>query len=388
MKSNERTPLLKHLLRRLSLHGDLDLPAAAVDIRKNIHFRGPNTFILAMAIIIASVGLNVNSIPVIIGAMLISPLMGPILGLGLALGTNDYALMRESLKNLAVMVVISIVASTLYFLLSPLKLENPSELLARTNPTIYDVLIATFSGLAGILETCRKDKGTVIAGVAIATALMPPLCTIGYGIATWHLHYAAGALYLFFINSVFIAFATFAGVKYLGFEQVAELDKEASRRNHRRVFVFIVLMIIPSIFSAVRMIQQNNFDRNVDAFVKECQVLNLNSFYDHRTSHEVRPSTVELFLVEELDEAAKESVLAIAERHNIVRSQVVFNGQMAASALRNEEWFEDLRRREEAQMAYKDSVIAAQQREIGQFRERELRYMEIMSQALGEKKSK
>ena len=158
---------------------DLDVESASESIKKNIHFRGANVFILACAIIIASVGLNLNSIPVIIGAMLISPLMGPILGFGMGLGTNDMKLVKQALTNFFVMVGISIIASTLYFLISPLRLGNQSELLARTNPTIYDVMIALFGGLAGILETSRKDKGKVLSGVAIATALMPPLCTVG-----------------------------------------------------------------------------------------------------------------------------------------------------------------------------------------------------------------
>ncbi|MDD2294112.1 MAG: DUF389 domain-containing protein, partial [Bacteroidales bacterium] len=186
----------------------IDIENASDSIKKNIEFRGPNFWVLTFAIIIASVGLNVNSIPVIIGAMLISPLMGPIIGLGLGLGTNDTTLLKHSLSNLGIMVLISIAASSLYFLLSPLEMENPTELLARTNPTIYDVMIALFGGFAGIFEISRKDKGTVFSGVAIATALMPPLCTIGYGIAILNVQYIFGALYLFFINSVFIALAT------------------------------------------------------------------------------------------------------------------------------------------------------------------------------------
>ena len=166
-----------------NLAGYIDTEAAEKSIRGNIYFRGPNAWILAIATIIASVGLNVNSIPVVIGAMLISPLMGPIFGLGLGLGVNDMALMKSSGKHFLVMVSISLAASFIYFLITPLSLSNPTELLARTNPTIYDVLIALFGGFAGILEQCRKEKGTVFSGVAIATALMPPLCTAGFGLA-------------------------------------------------------------------------------------------------------------------------------------------------------------------------------------------------------------
>lgn len=186
----------QYLKDRVNLSEDIDHGSASLSIRKNIAFKGHNVFILACAIIIASVGLNVNSIPVIIGAMLISPVMGPIQGFGFGLGIQDNRLVKESMENFLIMVSISIAASALYFILSPLNLENPSELLARTNPSIYDVLIALFGGMAGMLETSRKDRGTVISGVAIATALMPPLCTVGYGLSILNWHYVLGALYL------------------------------------------------------------------------------------------------------------------------------------------------------------------------------------------------
>ena len=237
-----------------------DVEAAAVNIRGNIHFRGPNVFILACAIVIASVGLNLNSIPVIIGAMLISPVMGPILGFGLGLGTNDTALVKDSVKNFLIMVVISILSSTIFYLVSPLQLEQQTELLARTNPTLYDVLIALFGGFAGILENSRKEKGgTVIPGVAIATALMPPLCTVGYGIAHLELRFILGAFYLFLINSVFISLATFVTVKYLHFRSPAGTDAALQRRNARWIAVIMVIMIVPSVWSAYQMIRDNNF---------------------------------------------------------------------------------------------------------------------------------
>ena len=196
---------LKQLKRITNISNHIDIQAAQSHIVSNIEFRGPNVWILILAVVIASVGLNVNSIPVVIGAMLISPLMGPIMGIGLALGINDTNLLKQSFKNLLIMTSISIFASFIFFLITPLALENPSELLARTNPTIYDVFIALCGGLAVIIEVCRKDKGTVIAGAAIATALMPPLCTAGYGIANGNFMYFIGAFYLYFINSVFIA---------------------------------------------------------------------------------------------------------------------------------------------------------------------------------------
>ena len=195
----------RYLRRIVYLEDGIDRVKAAAAIKNHIAFRGPNVIILACAIIIAAVGLNVNSIPVIIGAMLISPVMGPIIGFGLGLGTNDTDLLKNSGKNFLVMVLISIVVASLYFLISPLRLNNPTELLARTRPTIYDVLIALFGGTAGMLEHARKERGTVLSGVAIATALMPPLCTVGYGLATLKVNYIFGAFYLFLINSFFIA---------------------------------------------------------------------------------------------------------------------------------------------------------------------------------------
>ena len=379
-----RPPRLPRQLHRLSLNGHLDVESAARDIQNNITFSGPNTYILAIAIIIASVGLNVNSIPVIIGAMLISPLMGPIIGFGLAMGTNDFQMLRDSLKNLGVMVAISIVASTLYFLLTPLKLDNPTELLARTNPTIYDVLIATFSGLAGIIETCRKNKGTVIAGVAIATALMPPLCTIGFGLATFNLHYALGALYLFFINSVFIAFATFAGVKYLGFKTVTDVDPDVQRNHRRWLTLLVTVMIIPSIITAVKMVQQNNFERNVDAFVVSCREMENNYVYDFECNHKVSPSVVELYLVSnDIDSGSREMIFLLADKHHINRSQVRFKANLAGVGPNNK-LVNDILQREEAQIAYKDSVIARLQRENDAYRERERRYAETMASILEE----
>ena len=250
--------VLVYLKSIIHFSAEIDYDNASTSIRKNIAFRGTNIFILACAIVIASVGLNVNSIPVIIGAMLVSPVMGPILGFGLGLGTEDAPLLKDSLKNLGVMVGISIIASSLFFLLSPLSLANPSELLARTNPTIYDVLIALFGGLAGIIEISRKDKGTVISGVAIATALMPPLCTVGYGISIWNWNFVLGALYLFTINSIFIALATFVAVKYFRFPAV-ESDEQRIHLPKSAVYIILLVVIVPSILSAISVVKENNF---------------------------------------------------------------------------------------------------------------------------------
>ena len=314
---------LKSLIR---FSDEIDYENASASIRKNIAFRGTNVYILACAIIIASVGLNVNSIPVIIGAMLVSPVMGPILGFGLGLGTRDNLLVKNSMKNFGVMVVISIVASALFFLLSPLSLAHPSELLARTNPTIYDVLIALFGGLAGIIETSRKDKGTVISGVAIATALMPPLCTVGYGISIWKGQVIFGALYLFLINSIFIALATFAAVKYFGFPVVENTDESHRRLPKHWMAIILIIVIVPSIISAISVIRENNFNIHAERLVAENKNLGKCFIYDHKATYSRKAPKLELFLAgESLTDEAKKQFYSSAEEYGITRSQIVFH---------------------------------------------------------------
>ena len=322
---------LKEFIKSLvNLSDYVDLDAANVSIRKNIYYRGPNVFILTCAIIIASVGLNVNSIPVIIGAMLISPVMGPILGFGFSLGVRDVHLLQDSLRNFAVMVVISIMASALYFLLSPLNMEHPTELLARTNPTIYDVLIALFGGFAGILEISRSEKGTVLSGVAIATALMPPLCTVGYGLSVLNWAYVLGAMYLFVINSIFIALATFVAVKYLKFPAVNDIQGRRDRLTGRAVAVILLIIIVPSVFSAVRMVQESNFNRDVAQVVAENKTLGSSFIYDYKVDLTAKPHTAELFMAgERLSLKDKEKLYSDAERHGLTRSQIIFREDAA-----------------------------------------------------------
>lgn len=255
---------------------------AEADIREGVSFRGMNSLILVVAIFIASLGLNTNSTAVIIGAMLISPLMGPIIGMGLAVGVHDFELMKRSFRNLAIAASISVLTSCVYFMISPVN-ENHSELLARTTPTIYDVFIGFFGGAAGILALGAKNKGNVIPGVAIATALMPPLCTAGYGLATLQMHYLFGALYLFFINSVFIAVATYGGVKLMKYHLKSFANPERARRVRRTVYIIATLTMLPAIYLTYTMFMQNNFTQNCSRFVAEqfnfpsTQVLNYRS---------------------------------------------------------------------------------------------------------------
>ncbi len=263
--------LLRYVGGLVNIADDTDPHTTIANIEKGVEFKGDNIWVLFFAIIIASVGLNVNSTAVIIGAMLVSPLMGPIMGLGLAIGINNGELLKKSLKNFGIMVVISIIASSVYFLISPLG-DAQSELLARTQPTIFDVFIAFFGGLAGILASSRKqEKVTIVSGVAIATALMPPLCTVGYGIGTGQIMYSLGALYLFFINSFFIALATFLMVRYLKFPPKKFLDVEREKKVKRMISVFAIIVIVPSVFIAFDVIKETSFNSSAIAFVKDIE---------------------------------------------------------------------------------------------------------------------
>ena len=237
------------------------------NIRKGIEFKGTNLWVLVFATFIASLGLNVNSTAVIIGAMLISPLMGPIMGIGLSVGINDFELMKRSLRNFGFMVLVSIATSTFYFVISPLS-NAQSELLARTVPTTYDVLIALFGGLAGIVAQSRKDRtSTVIPGVAIATALMPPLCTAGFGLATLQFKYFIGAFYLFFINTVFIAIATYMVVRFLKYEKHSFLDSKKERKVRRSMVLIVLVTLIPSVVIGYRIVKRSVFEANADRYV-------------------------------------------------------------------------------------------------------------------------
>ena len=350
----------KFVREQISLTDYIDVRAADAAIRSNIPFRGPNIYILFVAIIIASVGLNVNSIPVIIGAMLISPLMSPIIGFGLGLGTNDTDLLLQSLKNLGVMFVISLLASTLYFIATPLETDNPTELLARTNPSIYDVIIAFFGGIAGILEQSRKEKGTVLSGVAIATALMPPLCTVGYGIANLNWQYAGGALYLFFINCVFIALATFLAVKYLHFPLASEEGK-----SYRRIISYcllILVVLVPSFFSGYAIVRENRFSNAARHFVKANRSVGDTYIYDYSTDLSSKPYTLTLRLAGgSLTPEARAQLYAGAEKEGIRHTQILFqeDATIEVRRLNETEIMRDWLASTEAQLRQRDDSIRA-----------------------------
>ncbi|MFD2521974.1 DUF389 domain-containing protein [Emticicia soli] len=257
-----------YLAELMNLHkGEQEKSKTLEEVKKNISFRGTNLWALVGAIIIASVGLNTNSTAVIIGAMLISPLMGPIIGTGFALAIFDFGLLKRSLKNLLIATIVSLVASSVYFFISPFK-EAQSELLARTSPNIYDVLIAFFGGLVGVVAITRVEKGNPIPGGSIATALMPPLCTAGFGIATANWNYFLGAMYLYFINCVFICIATLLIVKYLKYPIKKDIDVKHQQQVKYGISFIIVVMLLPSMYFAYRLFDKQQFDQRIDSFIE------------------------------------------------------------------------------------------------------------------------
>ena len=257
-------------------------------IREGIEFKGSTIWILIFAIFIASLGLNTNSTAVIIGAMLISPLMGPIMGIGLGLGINDFELIKKSFRNLGVATIFSVLTSTLYLLISP------------------------FGGLTGIVAMATKQKGNVIPGVAIATALMPPLCTAGFGLANGNMHYFFGAFYLFFINSVFIAFATTMGVKAMKFSKKQFVDKDREKTVQRIVYSILLLTMTPSVIITYNMIRQNYFETSAFQFVNQQFNLPDIQVLSKTASFESGQKVIRVSLIGQ--ELSKDSILAIESR--------------------------------------------------------------------------
>ena len=319
--------LSRFLKERFSLEEDKATQEDVIGaISRGVEFRGVNLWVLIFATFIASLGLNVNSTAVIIGAMLISPLMGPIMGMGLSLGINDFDLFKKSLRNFGLMVIVSMLTSTVYFAISPISSAR-SELLARTVPTTYDVLIAFFGGLAGIVAQSRKDRtSTIIPGVAIATALMPPLCTAGFGLATRQWSYFIGAFYLFFINTVFIALATHVIVRFMNYDKKTFLDKSRGRRVRRTMLAITLITFIPSIFVGVHMVRVSIFENNADKYVASVfdyantSVVNFNKKYK---THSER-SHIELLLIgEPLSDDAIENARKQLERFGLKDTELV-----------------------------------------------------------------
>lgn len=295
----------KFLKEYLDLRKDKDNEIETVEsILKGVEFKGANLWILIFAIFMASLGLNVNSTAVIIGAMLISPLMGPIMGVGLSVGLNDFELMKRSLKSFLITTLFSVTTATIFFLVSPVA-EAQSELLARTSPTIYDVFIALMGGLAGVVALSTKEKGNVIPGVAIATALMPPLCTAGYGLATGNLIYFLGAFYLYFINSVFISLATFLGVRVMHFQRKEFVDKHREKKVRQYIVLIAVLTMCPAGYLTVGIIQDTFFESAANRFINEQLSFESTQVLDKKIQHEGKGREIRVVLIgQEVPEAS------------------------------------------------------------------------------------
>jgi len=374
----------QYLRDTANLSGQLDVDKAAENIRSNIFFRGPNVWILAFSIIIASVGLNVNSTAVIIGAMLISPVMGPIIGMGLGLGVNDTKLLGDSLRNLLIMVVVSLIASSLFFLISPLNLANPTELEARTSPSIYDVLIALFGGFAGILEQARKEKGTVMSGVAIATALMPPLCTAGFGLAKWNMHFFFGAMYLFTINAIFIMFATYLACKYLHFHQKSFSDARTASRTRSVITTVVLLVTVPSIWSAFVMIRNNNFSTNAQNFVSENRMYARSYIYDYKITNG-RNRAVTLYLTgESLNEEERLALTELAGKYGIKGNELKVTENALASDDQSKKLVEGIYERTDRELQAKENEILGLQATLDSLNGRNIPYEQITAETIAQ----
>ncbi len=282
-----------------NINDDLETQSETeASIRSGVSFKGSQLLILIFAIFIASLGLNTDSIPVIIGAMLISPLMGPIIGMGLGIGIQDFDLLKRGLKNIIAAVIGSLLTSALYFLISP-QYEGASQLLARTSPSIYDVFVALFGGAAGILSIAAKNKGQVLPGVAIATSLMPPLCTAGYGLATWQMHFFLGALYLFFTNMVFILVATWIGVKLFRFKSVVYQNEKRAAKVKYVVYTVVAATVCVSTYLTVVMLQKNIFLDKAQNFIENEMIFPNTQVLNHKESYEGGKRVIDVTLIGE-----------------------------------------------------------------------------------------
>lgn len=310
------------LLHIMKIDSELeDHDAVYEEIKKNAIFKGTNLWILFFAIIVASVGLNMNSTAVIIGAMLISPLMGPINAIGYSISTYDFHLFKISIKNFIFAIIVALSGSTLYFAFTPISTES-SELLARTSPTIYDVIIALFGGLAGIIAMSSKLKGNVIPGVAIATALMPPLCTTGYGLATGKWNFAIGAFYLFAINTIFIALASGLVSQLLNFPIRNILDEKRKRKINNIITVVIILCLLPSVYLGYRLVLEERFKNNAKKYVSI--VSQFEGIY--LLKNEILPKENTIILVYggvPLNEKLKEQITLKAKDFNLLNTNIV-----------------------------------------------------------------
>lgn len=341
-----------YLVNLLDFRKDADQISTIEEIKANIQFKGATAWILICSILVASIGLNTNSIPVVIGAMLISPLMGPILGVGLSIAINDIDTLKTSLISLGTMILLSVLTSFVYFWIFDINADT-SELFARTRPDIREILIAFFGGLALIIATTKKGTiATVIYGVAIATALIPPLCTAGYGIAVGDLDYFLGAMYLFIINTIFIALATFIVTKFLKFPMINYVDSIKRRRISRFATLAAIIVMIPAVWTFVNVVNESNFKNDAQSFLNSELDILPNSKYIKKNTvvqyHSDKPSVIELTTLGN-DQISKEIEFVLNTKmknySSLNNTELIIN-QSVFREINNLEYMEELRSRD------------------------------------------
>jgi uncharacterized hydrophobic protein (TIGR00271 family) len=341
-----------YLVNLLDFRKDADQISTIEEIKANIQFKGATAWILICSILVASIGLNTNSIPVVIGAMLISPLMGPILGVGLSIAINDIDTLKTSLISLGTMILLSVLTSFVYFWIFDINADT-SELFARTRPDIREILIAFFGGLALIIATTKKGTiATVIYGVAIATALIPPLCTAGYGIAVGDLDYFLGAMYLFIINTIFIALATFIVTKFLKFPMINYVDSIKRKRISRFATLAAIIVMIPAVWTFVNVVNESNFKNDALKFLNSELDILPNSKYIKKNTvvqyHSDKPSVIELTTLGN-DQISKEIEFVLNTKmknySSLNNTELIIN-QSIFREINNLEYMEELRSRD------------------------------------------
>lgn len=371
----------KFLKELLDFREDTDRDATIEAIKNDIPFKGATAWILVCSIFVASIGLNANSTAVVIGAMLISPLMGPILGVGLSIAVNDVDTLKRSLVNLGTMIVLSLLTAFLFFYLFPLS-EDTSELLGRVKPDIRDVLIAFFGGLALIIaKTKRGTIASVIFGVAIATALMPPLCTAGYGLAKGNWQYFGGAMYLFTINTIFIALATFVVLKVLRFPMLKYVNSAKRKRIGRLASLLAIVVMVPAVWTFINVLQESNFMRDAKAFVNnELSVLphfeyiKKNAIYNY-TDNKTHSIELNTFGLDEIPDSTIELLKKRMSNYgSLENTELVFN-QNKSKNLDNFRYMQELRSRDSLDLLSQTQKIIFLESKVKQLSKLEAHYI-------------
>lgn len=352
-----------YLKSLIDFRKDTDQVSTTSAIKSDIQFKGATAWILICSIFVASIGLNTNSIPVVIGAMLISPLMGPILGVGLSIAINDIDTLKESLVSLVGMITLSILTSFFYFYIFDINADT-SELFARTRPDIREILIAFFGGLALIIARTKKGTiATVIYGVAIATALIPPLCTAGYGIAVGSWNYFLGAMYLFIINTIFIALATFIVIKFLKFPMINYVNSARRRTISRLVTLAAIVVIIPAIWTFVNVVKESNFKNDASSFINNELNILPNSNYIIKNAiiqySSDSPSQIELTTLgnDQISEDLEFVLNTKMKNYRALNDTKLLINQSVFREINNLEYMEELRSRDSMDLLSKTQKI-------------------------------